>query len=306
MLKQNIKVLKTVFRKPLFLALAISLAANLLAMGYFVFSPSTTIAVDNVDHADGAAAKRLIAQVNPEGGYALNIAYGDLGPKVLQSGVIDLSKFRPLNEDYRKILTQDSSEKITIRRDNAYFLLNFFWALGLANKNPILEEGPITKYGENQIGSFASTGGWSLGTKKTLDFYSTAKIIPLTPDQQARVEEVAANVYRPCCNNPTSFPDCNHGMALLGVLELLAANNASTGKMYEAAKYFNAFWFPQQYLDLAIYFKAKDGQDFKDIDAKLVVGQDFSSARGWSKTKKWLAANNLVEKAPAGGGGCGV
>jgi hypothetical protein len=47
-------------------------------------------------------------------------------------------------------------------------------------------------------------------------------LIPLTAEQQALVEEVAAEIYRPCCNNSTLFPDCNHGMAMLGFLELLA------------------------------------------------------------------------------------
>jgi hypothetical protein len=251
-------------------------------------------------------AKSLISEVNPEEGYTLGIPYGDLGPKVVESGAIDLSKFKPLNDEYQKILTQESDDFITIKRDNAYFLLNFFWALGLANKNPILEEGQITNYSQEKIGSFASTGGWTLGEKPTMGFYSSTEIIKLTSDQQARVEEVAGNVFRPCCGNPTSFPDCNHGMALLAVLELMAANDASVEEMYEAAKYFNAFWFPQQYLDLAIYFKSKEGKNFKDVDPKLIVGRDFSSAQGWSKVRKWLADNNLIEPAPSGGGSCGT
>jgi len=68
----------------------------------------------------------------------------------------------------------------------------------------------------------------------------------------------------------------------------------------------NAFWFPQQYLDIAAYFKAEEGKDFADIDAKVVVSSAYSSARGWSKVKRWLVNNGLVEKAPASGGGCGV
>ena len=76
--------------------------------------------------------------------------------------------------------------------------------------------------------------------------------------------------------------------------------------MYRAAKYFNAFWFPQEYLDLALYFKARDGLDFADIDARKIVGDEYSSGFGWTDKKQWLAQNDLIEKAPQGGGGCGV
>lgn len=296
------------------LLLVASLALNLLLgafLGWRLISgPKSTQKTESVAASQTSAsetlAKSLIAEVNPEEGYSISVAFGDLGPKVLESGAIDLSKFQPLNEDYLRILTQGSNEKITIRRDNSHFLLNFFWALGLANKNPLLEEGPIAKYGEGQIGSFASTGGWTLGQKPTMEFYSTTEIIKLTPEQQVRLKEVSDNVFRPCCGNPTSFPDCNHGMALLAVLELLAANNTSVEEMYDAAKYFNAFWFPQQYLDLAVYFKAREGKDFTEVEPKTVVDADHSSAQGWSVVRKWLADNGLVEKAPGGGGSCGV
>lgn len=256
----------------------------------------------------------LFTQVNPEEGYTINVKYGNIGPQLLESGAIDFEKFKdiydrsgsPLTEEQIKILTQGLNKEITINKDNSYFLINFFWALGLANENPILDEGKMTKYGKDQIGSFASTGGWTIGTKDTMDFYSQSEIITLNAQQQAKVDEVANNAFRPCCNNSTAFPDCNHGMALLGILELMAANDASLFEMYEAAKYFNAFWFPQQYLDLAVYFKAKESLDFKDVDPKLIVSQKYSSGSGWSDAKKWLADNGLIEKAPQTGGSCGV
>lgn len=256
----------------------------------------------------------LFAQVNPQEGYTIEANYADLGPKIVKSGAIDLEKFKsiyersgsPLTEEQLKVLTEGLDKEITINQENSYFLLNFFWALGLANKNPLLEEGPITQYGENQVDSFASTGGWTLGAKEVMDIYSKSKIITLTEEQQKKVEGVANNSYRPCCGNSTAFPDCNHGMALLAVLELLAANDAEVEEMYETSKYFNAFWFPQNYLDIATYFKAKEGRDFKDIDPKIIVSSEYSSGQGWSKTKKWLADNNLIEQAPQSGGGCGV
>jgi hypothetical protein len=256
----------------------------------------------------------LFTQVNPPEGYTVSATFGDLGPKLLSSGAIDLEKFKqtyeragaPLTNSQLKILTEGSNEKITINKDSAYFLINFLWALGLANKNPILDEGQMTKYGKGQIGSFASTGGWTIGKKPSTEIYSKSRIVKLDTDQQARVERAANGTYRPCCGNSTAFPDCNHGMAMLGLFELMASQGATTNELFEAGKYFNAFWFPQQYLDLATYFKVKEGKDFKKIDPKLIVSEKFSSGGGWSNTKKWLANNNLIEKAPSGGGGCGV
>jgi hypothetical protein len=195
---------------------------------------------------------------------------------------------------------------VVIDGDNSYFLLNIFWAVGLANQNPLLDEGPMKKYGDGRIGNFASTGGWTLGTKPATELYSSAPLIPLTAEQQARVEEVADAVYRPCCGNPTSFPDCNHGMAMLGLLEFMAAQGASVDEMFEAAKYANAFWFPQQTLEVALYFQTSEGASFAGLDARRAFGTEFFSGAGYGQLHQWLAQNNLLEQMPGQGGSCGV
>src|SRR3989344_5181140 len=118
-------------------------------------------------------------------------------------------------------------KKITVNQDNSYFLLNFLWAFGLVNKNPILEEGPLMKYGGLAgAGNFASTGGWSLAKSGAMGYYSKYAILPLNAAQQAQVEDFANNSYRPCCNNSTAFSDCNHGMAALGMAEIMAYQGA--------------------------------------------------------------------------------
>src|SRR3989338_1024709 len=214
----------------------------------------------------------IFAQINPAQGYEINAKFGDLGPKMIEMGVIDLEKFKqvyqqsgkPLTAAQEEILKGGSDAKIKINQDNSYFLLNCFWAFGLANKNKILTEGDMVKYGKGQLGNYASTGGWSLAQSDAMDYYSKRALVPLTSEQEELVNKVAANIYRPCCGNSTAFPDCNHGMALLGVLELMAAGGASEQEMYEAAKYINAFWFPGNYYDIAVYFKNKEGKDYKD------------------------------------------
>jgi hypothetical protein len=258
----------------------------------------------------------LLEEINPAAGYTINATYGDLGPRLVKAGIIDLEKFKkvyrqanqPLTAEQIKILTTGSTQNITIREDNAYFLLNFLWALGLGNKNPILEKGPLMQYGGRaKIGFFASTGGWTLGAKPATELYASEEIIKLTPEQQKELERFAYNSYRPCCNNSTAFADCNHGMAALALGEILAAQGAKAEEMFEALKYFNAFWFPRQYLELATYFRTQAGKSWKEIPAALLLSKDFSTASGWSRIHNRLASLNLLP-APKGQGnsGCGV
>lgn len=157
------------------------------------------------------------------------------------------------------------------------------------------------KYG-GDASKFASTGGWSLSRGAGFDHYSKHRYVPLTPDQQALVVEVSKNIYRPCCGNSTYFPDCNHGMAMLGLLELMAANGATQNQMYDVALKVNSLWFPQTYIDLATYFK-EQGQDWNQVNAKQVLGSDFSSARGYQTTRQQIKS---LPKPQQGGGGCGA
>lgn len=265
--------------------------------------------------AEAKQQKELMAlyeQVNPQDGYTLPVSYGDLGPRLIESGMIDYDAFAaiyqnsgsPLSAEQTDILKQGSDEQIVINAENAHFLLNYFWAVGLANKNPVLTEGPIVQNSGGQIERFASTGGWTLATEPITELYASLDLIPLTAEQQQRVGEVAAAVYRPCCNNPTLFPDCNHGMAMLGLLELMASKGATTDQMFEAAKYVNAFWFPQQNLEIAMYLKADQNISFKDADARLVTGADVSSSSGSATVHQYLQTSGLLPEAPKQGGSC--
>jgi hypothetical protein len=263
--------------------------------------------------------KRLGAlgdQVNPPEGFTINARFGNIGYQLVEAGVINFEKFTalyaragtPLTPDQLQIFDEAGlNRQITINRDNAYFLLNLFWAFGLANENPILTEGKITTYGKARIGDFASTGGWTIADRPLEAIFAKSRLAPLNDQQQAMLLRVARNVYRPCCGNSTAFPDCNHGMALLGVLELLAANGASEDALYRAAKYFSAFWFPDQAYDVATYFMAVENRDFADIDPQIVVSRQYFSGPGWSQVKGWLEANiGPTGQSTPQGGGCGV
>lgn len=268
------------------------------------------------DESTAAAQEKeltqLHEQVNPKDGYVLPVSYGDLGLQLVEAGVIDYDSFASvmtasgdtLSSEQINALKKGSDGPVVMTAQSAHFLLNFFWAVGLANRNPILTEGLMVQYSDGQIERFASTGGWTLATKPVTEIYASLELIPLSAEQQARVEEAALAIYRPCCDNHTLFPDCNHGMAMLGLLELMASQNASMDEMFEAAKYVNAYWFPQQMLETAIYLKANENMDFVDADARLVVGQGFSSASGAGIVHQSLLASGLLEQTPGQGGSC--
>ncbi len=93
---------------------------------------------------------------------------------------------------------------------------------------------------------------------------------------------------------------------MLGVLELMASQDATIDEMFQAAKYVTAFWYPQQMLEIATAFKATQKVNFEDADAQAVVSGQFASISGFQSIHQWLANNGLLEQAPRSGGSCGV
>ena len=169
----------------------------------------------------------------PAAEQAFAISWGNMGMKMVEAGVIDKYKFPNFYNE----------KNLLINSENSHMVLNTLWALGLGNKNPILENGPMVdpRYGGAE--NFASTGGWTLAKGNAMDHYSIHEFIKLTPEEQALVEAVAKHIFRPCCKNSTYFPDCNHGMAMLGLLELMASQGASEQEMYKIAGEVNGYWF---------------------------------------------------------------
>ncbi len=285
-----------------------------LAGGYFIGRRISHAEMTTGNSNQPASVASLMEQINPADGYSIPAVYGGIGPQLVAAGAIDLDKFislykqqnQPLTSQQMDILTKETAANIIITPQNAYFLLNFFWAFGLTNENKILTQGQMMSGGKSRVGGFASTGGWTIGAKAASDLFASTKIISLTDEQQARLEEVTAGVFRPCCDNPAHFPDCNHGMAMLGLLELMASQNASTDEMYKAAKYVNAFWYPQQTLEVAILINATQEISFTAADAKSVVGKQYSSGSGFRAVHQYLSQNGLLDQAPSSGGSCGV
>ena len=217
--------------------------------------------------------------------FIFKIKWGDLGEKMVKDGVIDKAKFinavsgsDKLPQNLEKYF-HDGQNQIELTKNNSQFWVDMLWGLGLANKNKILEEGEMMANGD--ASNFASTGGWTIGAKEPMEVYSKYEYLKLTESQQNIVLEIASNVYRPCCGNSTAFPDCNHGMAALGLIELMVSQNFSEDEIYKTVLAFNTYWFPQTYLDTALYLQ-KNGEDYSKIPPKKLLSKDFSSAEGAS------------------------
>ena len=249
----------------------------------------------------------LAGKVTPAKGVVLPVKWGNLGVKMVEAGVIDKDKFTEvyagrggLDSRFLALLNESVNDDITITPQNAQVLLNLFWALGLGNKNEILDKGPMKDPRYGGAGGFASTGGWTLAKGNVMDHYSMHGFINLTPEQQRLTEETSKNIYRTCCNNSTYFPDCNHGMAMLGLLELMASQGVSESEMYKYALAVNSYWFPDDYLTIAAFLKER-GIEWKKADPKNILGADFSSGSGFRAIKA-----QVKQPVNSGGGSCGV
>ncbi len=227
--------------------------------------------------------------VLPAEGILLPIVWGDMGKQMVASGIIDAEKFEllyaergGLNQKGKNMLYGEENGAVRIGKENAGFLLNLLWAFGLGNKNPILEEGPMNDPRYGGVGNFASTGGWTLARGGVVNHYGAHRFVVLTDAEQEMVERVSQNIYRPCCGNATHFPDCNHGMAMLGLLEIMASQGVSEEEMYKAALAVNAYWFPDAYLTIAEYISG-NGVSWNDADPKKILGFAYSSAEGYQR-----------------------
>lgn len=287
-------------------------AAALIIAGAWVYTsgPRNAYTPPKKDITPKTEVSELEEKVLPVDGVVLPVRWGDLGAKMVSVGVIDAQKFEQLyagrgglNSEIKRLLYGESNSNLKITSENSGLILNMFWALGLGTKNNILESGEMadSRYGGAE--NFASTGGWTLSRGNAMEHYSRHPFIVLTPEQQALVDKVSRGIYRPCCGNSTHFPDCNHGMAMLGLLELMASQGVSEQMMYKVALQVNAYWFPDTYLTIATYMKNNKGIEWQDVNPQEVLGINYSSSQGYAR----IAAQVVQPKEQRGGsGGCGV
>lgn len=300
-------------KKTYILSVSILMSSVIVAGAWLFTTDSKTVPQRNIDSTAVSQEQQPLSELEesvlPLGGVELPVVWGDLGEKLVSVGVIDANKFEAIyqqrgqfSEEYRKLLLDGGNGKLTINSSNSGYLLNLFWALGLASKNSILEKGEMSDPSYGGAGRFASTGGWTASVGNAMDHFSRHKFFNLTDEQQALVDKVSRGIFRPCCGNSTHFPDCNHGMAMLGLLELMASQDVSEQDMWKTALAVNSYWFPENYLTIASYMKSK-GVDWKDVNPQEILGSAYSSNQGYVRISSQVTTPQLQQ---GGGNGCGL
>ena len=267
---------------------------------------------ENAARADDKRLAESAAAVLPQQGFQSRIRLGGSVVALVEHGVIDRQKFAAVYKDrgglpaeLQEALSARSEKPILLTRQNAHYYVNLLWPLGLANTMVANEKSPIAG---KSLFAYASTGGWNLGREQNGGaYFNKFRIVRLTPQQEALVVKIAQSTYRPCCNNSTFFQDCNHGSALLGLLQLGASQGLSEDELYREALAFNSFWFPRNYIHNALYMKAVKGEDWATVDAKALMGSAFSSASGSARIQAEVAKiPNLIPKQNGEGERCSV
>lgn len=225
-----------------------------------------------------------IEEVVPTAGIRVPLSFGYSIRRLVLAGVIDPAKLRALSRGRPGTWLSDlfaarSPRTILFSAETAPYLLDLLWPLGLANKAAFNTDSPINTL---RLPSYASTGGWSLGGESDgYVYFNSVEALPLSKRQETTALQVAKTTFRPCCDNSTYFQDCNHGSALLGLIELAAFHGLSAEEIYRIALVANSYWFPEQYIQAAVYFSTFENQSWQDIRPDLVLGRRFSSASGW-------------------------
>ncbi|MBI4067285.1 hypothetical protein HY407_02785 [Candidatus Gottesmanbacteria bacterium] len=284
--------------------LQIKIANNPIAMPFL--TKLTTPTPDPKQLVSDITKEVLPEKVN------LGVSFQNTIVKLVETGAIDKEKFLKLYEsrggltsEEKKLLTAPSDEHIILTQANSGLILNLLWPLGIANKTNVLSLGPMGTEYKDTVGNFASTGGWTVGKVDGGKLFNRFNIITLTPDQEVTIKEIAENIYRPCCGNSTLFPDCNHGAAMLGFIELAVSQGMTKEEIYQKALTLNSLWFPQTYAELGIYFSQMKNTPWSKVDPKEVLGAPYSSSQGYMAINKELQAKGLLPEVKAGGG-CGV
>ncbi len=275
----------------------------------------------------------LSGQISPKTGYTLPFKWGNSIKVLVQTGALNVSNLtiilnssgQPITFTEKEILNGTYNGYIQFNSTNTEFVQIVLWALGINNNNTIINEGPIINSSaqiSNEIRNnstnstlrqqatpyfvashyFASTGGY--GPIGKLQLGGINDVI-LSQPQQIIADYTATNSYRPCCDNPTAFPDCNHGAAALGLIELLASQGATQSQIFDALRYFYQYQFPQQYTEIAAYFYLQ-GKNYSQINSSEVMGYNFSSFSGYYSVNQYLLKNGILKQSTAGGAACGA
>lgn len=230
----------------------------------------------------------VVQDVIPGTGFQTSLNFGDAIERLVEAGALDPAKFRGLYQSrggvpdwVERAIADPSDEPIVLSMATAPYLLNLLWPLGLGTRAAFNDQSPINN---ERLPYYASTAAWRLGKEDNgARYFNSVAAMNLTPEQEKVALEVAQSTFRPCCNNPTFLQDCNHGSALLGLIELAASQGATKTELYQLALRANSYWFPREYLKTALYLMLYERQTWDETPPQDIIGPRFSTASGWER-----------------------
>jgi hypothetical protein len=226
----------------------------------------------------------IALKVVPEAGFTTDVKWGNAVKNMVDTGVLDPEKLelvlterygQEIKPEWRRVL-EGSDETLEINSDNSVFMMYVLWAFAKHNNVSLIHE---SVFAEN-------FQGYDIGMGKA--GYGDTVILELTAEQEELAKQIAQNSYRPCCGQSAANPDCSHGFAALGLIELMASQDFTEEEIYDAFIKFNSFWFPSTYIQNGLYFKIAEGKDWQDVDKKIVAGGQFSSVGGAQSVRSYL------------------
>src|SRR3989344_443547 len=96
--------------------------------------------------------------------------------------LVDGGRILPLEAEEKMLVTLTANGTIDSANLPQVTELNLLWAFGLANKNQILESGPIMDPRYGGPTNMASVGGWTVTTGSVMDHYNKHTLATLTRD----------------------------------------------------------------------------------------------------------------------------
>ncbi len=240
------------------------------------------------DGGAGAPFGDVMDAVLPAGGIDTGVAFRESLQRIIAAGALVPAKLRAvyarrggMKPWLAALLAGPSGTPIRFTADAANDLLTLLWPVGLATKAPFNAEGPTAGA---HLPRLASTAGWTLGQEPNgAAYFDSVETLALSRDQAALVEEIASRTFRPCCDNPALFQDCNHGAAMLGLLELGASQGLDEGALERVALAANSYWFPREHLKTALYFRLFEGRAWHEVPPAALIGARYASASGWQE-----------------------
>lgn len=262
-------------------------------------------------YIEGDPLRRAVNSILPSKPVPTGLDLGKPVAKLVEAGAIDPGKFLEAHKgrgpipEWVSLVLEGKQQELILSVENAPFNLNLLWPIGLATKAAFNDESPI---GGDDLPNFASTGGWTLGRENNgAAYFNKVETLSLSPEQSSLAHRIAENIFRPCCGNSAFFQDCNHGSAMLGLIEMAASNGQNSERIMKLAKVANGLWYPEKYIETALFFDAVKGTSWEKVSADLILSSKFSSIGGWQKNVHAVLSDQglLIRPRQGGGGGSG-